>query len=126
MRFNFKNLGRAAVAALSLAMASATVIAHEYYLRPSAFVIQPGEQVGIAHRNGMRFKGSAYPFVDQWNVRSEAWLNGKKSLVRGKDARFSHHVPGDMRMPPDWSGGYTSIYAAQSSEDKPSENRSAG
>ena len=35
------------------------------------------------------------------------------SLVRGADARFSHHEPGDMRMPPDWSGGYTSIFDHQ-------------
>lgn len=35
------------------------------------------------------------------------------SLVRGSEARFSHHEPGYMRMPPDWSGGYTSIFEHQ-------------
>ncbi len=34
-------------------------------------------------------------------------------VVRGTDARFAHHEPGDMRIPPDWSGGYTSIFDHQ-------------
>ncbi len=40
------------------------------------------------------------------------------ALVRGKDARFAHHEPGDMRMPPDWSGGYTSIFDHQEKVDE--------
>ena len=35
------------------------------------------------------------------------------TLVRGSEARFAHHEPGDMRLPPDWSGGYTSIFDHQ-------------
>lgn len=35
------------------------------------------------------------------------------TVVRGAEARFAHHEPGDMRMPPDWSGGYTSIFEHQ-------------
>ena len=35
------------------------------------------------------------------------------TVVRGADARFAHHEAGDMRMPPDWSGGYTSIFEHQ-------------
>ena len=35
------------------------------------------------------------------------------TVVRGKEARFAHHEPGDMRLPPDWSGGYTSIFDHQ-------------
>lgn len=38
------------------------------------------------------------------------------TVVRGTDARFAHHEPGDMRMPPDWSGGYTSIFEHQQKE----------
>ncbi|WP_299848395.1 phytanoyl-CoA dioxygenase family protein [uncultured Roseovarius sp.] len=34
-------------------------------------------------------------------------------VVRGNEARFSHHDPLDMRLPPDWSGGYTSIFEHQ-------------
>jgi ectoine hydroxylase-related dioxygenase (phytanoyl-CoA dioxygenase family) len=38
-------------------------------------------------------------------------------LVRGRPARWAHHDPRPCQIPPDWSGGYTSIYAAQSHED---------
>ena len=38
-------------------------------------------------------------------------------LVRGKPVRWAHHDPRPCQIPPDWSGGYTSIYAAQSGED---------
>jgi len=38
-------------------------------------------------------------------------------IVRGKAARWAHHDPRPCLIPPDWSGGYTSIYAAQAAED---------
>ncbi|NKC16208.1 MAG: phytanoyl-CoA dioxygenase family protein [Gammaproteobacteria bacterium] len=38
------------------------------------------------------------------------------SIVRGKPARWAHHDPRPCLIPPDWSGGYTSIYAAQARE----------
>lgn len=34
-------------------------------------------------------------------------------VVRGSEARFAHHEPVDLRLPPDWSTGYTSIFAHQ-------------
>ena len=34
-------------------------------------------------------------------------------VVRGKDTRFCHHEEMDIRLPPDWSGGYTSIFEHQ-------------
>jgi ectoine hydroxylase len=34
-------------------------------------------------------------------------------IVAGKPARWAHHDPRPCLVPPDWSGGYTSIYAAQ-------------
>ena len=37
-------------------------------------------------------------------------------VVRGAPARYAHHAPLDLRMPLDWSGGYTSIFDHQ---DKP-------
>ena len=40
-----------------------------------------------------------------------------RQLVRGKAARWAHHDPRPCLIPPDWSGGYTSIFAAQSGED---------
>ncbi len=40
-------------------------------------------------------------------------------LVRGEPVRWASHDPRPCQIPPDWSGGYTSIFAAQSGEDKP-------
>ncbi len=38
-------------------------------------------------------------------------------VVRGRPARWAAHDPEPCQIPPDWSGGYTSIYAAQAGED---------
>ncbi len=46
-------------------------------------------------------------------------------LVRGQRAQFAHHDPRPCPIPPDWSGGYTSIFAAQAGEDGSGE-RPAG
>jgi ectoine hydroxylase-related dioxygenase (phytanoyl-CoA dioxygenase family) len=40
-----------------------------------------------------------------------------QSIVRGKRARWSHVDPEACLIPPDWSGGYTSIFAVQQEED---------
>ncbi|MFC3229189.1 phytanoyl-CoA dioxygenase family protein [Marinibaculum pumilum] len=40
-------------------------------------------------------------------------------LVRGAPVKWAAHDPRPCQIPPDWSGGYTSIYAAQSGEDEP-------
>ena len=37
-------------------------------------------------------------------------------VIRGTEARYAHHEPVDLRLPPDWSGGYTSIFAHQAEE----------
>ncbi len=39
-----------------------------------------------------------------------------QAIVRGKAVRWSHHDPRPCLMPPDWSGGYTSIFALQQEE----------
>ena len=39
-------------------------------------------------------------------------------IVRGEAVQWAHHDPRPCQIPPDWSHGYTSIYAAQSGEDK--------
>ena len=38
-------------------------------------------------------------------------------IVRGEPARWADHDPRPCQIPPDWLGGYTSIYAAQAGED---------
>jgi len=37
-------------------------------------------------------------------------------IVRGAPVRWASHDPRPCQIPPDWSGGYTSIYAAQAGE----------
>ncbi len=39
-------------------------------------------------------------------------------IVRGRQARWAHHDPRPCQIPPDWSGGYTSIFALQQQEDR--------
>jgi ectoine hydroxylase-related dioxygenase (phytanoyl-CoA dioxygenase family) len=38
------------------------------------------------------------------------------TLVRGRPARFADHDPRPCPIPPDWSGGYTSLFALQQGE----------
>lgn len=40
----------------------------------------------------------------------------EQAVVRGTPARHAHHEPGHYRLPPDWSGGYSSIFALQQKE----------
>ena len=40
-----------------------------------------------------------------------------QALIRGKRAQFAHHDPRPCLIPPDWSKGYTSIFALQQQED---------
>jgi ectoine hydroxylase len=37
-------------------------------------------------------------------------------IVRGQPARWAHHDPRPCMVPPDWSGGYTSLFALQKEE----------
>jgi hypothetical protein len=41
-----------------------------------------------------------------------------QAIVRGKPARFAHHDPRPCLLPPDWSGGYSSIFALQQREEQ--------
>ena len=70
---------------LVLLFSTMSSFAHEYYLEPERYSVALGEVVGIAHKNGMRFKGSAYPWVTNWNIRSEAWQNGSGVPLKGQD-----------------------------------------
>jgi ectoine hydroxylase len=40
------------------------------------------------------------------------------AIVRGEPAQWAQHDPRPCQLPPDWSHGYTSIYAAQAGEDE--------
>ena len=39
------------------------------------------------------------------------------TVVRGKPARYADHDPRPCQVPPDWSGGYTSLFALQQEEE---------
>ncbi len=41
----------------------------------------------------------------------------RETIVRGNPARWAHHDPRPCLLPPDWSGGYSSIFALQQEED---------
>ncbi len=41
-----------------------------------------------------------------------------QTIVRGKRALWAHHDPRPCLIPPDWSGGYTSIFSLQQREDE--------
>ena len=38
------------------------------------------------------------------------------AIVRGRPARWASHDPRPCQIPPDWSGGYTSLFALQQGE----------
>jgi len=40
-----------------------------------------------------------------------------QTIVRGKRAAWAHHDPRPCLIPPDWSGGYTSIFSLQQEEN---------
>jgi len=40
-----------------------------------------------------------------------------QTIIRGERATWAHHDPRPCLLPPDWSGGYTSIFALQQQED---------
>jgi ectoine hydroxylase-related dioxygenase (phytanoyl-CoA dioxygenase family) len=39
------------------------------------------------------------------------------TIVRGRPARYAYHDPRPCQVPPDWSGGYTSLFALQQGEE---------
>jgi ectoine hydroxylase-related dioxygenase (phytanoyl-CoA dioxygenase family) len=41
-----------------------------------------------------------------------------QQIVRGEQVHWAHHDPRPCLVPPDWSGGYTSIFALQRAEGK--------
>jgi hypothetical protein len=45
-------------------------------------------------------------------------LDQGQAIIRGKRAQFAHHDPRPCLMPPDWSGGYTSIFDLQQKDTR--------
>ena len=46
-------------------------------------------------------------------VLQEAIVRPAGRSFRGEPARLAHHDPRPLPVPPDWSGGYTSIFEYQ-------------
>ena len=57
--------------------------------------------------------GDAKPYTPHPDPSSHVYR-----VVRGELVTWAQHDPRPCQIPPDWSGGYTSIYAAQSGEDR--------
>ena len=64
----------------------------------------------------------AFPYTSPKSSHSHHY----RDFVRGEPATWAHHDPEPCPIPPDWSGGYTSIYAYQSGEDSKPTPRDPG
>jgi len=60
---------------------------------------------------------NAYSSADAFPYTHDPLMSSHHGeIIRGKPARWAHHDPRPCLIPPDWSGGYTSIYALQQEE----------
>jgi ectoine hydroxylase-related dioxygenase (phytanoyl-CoA dioxygenase family) len=60
----------------------------------------------------------AFCYTPLSSVSDHTW-----ELVRGRSARHAHHAALRLRVPPDWSGGYTSIFEDQQDRSRLSKSR---
>lgn len=58
----------------------------------------------------------AFSYTPLGNKTRYTWC-----IVRGKPARVAHHEPVTLRVPPDWSQSYTSIFEDQQGEQRSSQ-----
>lgn len=49
-----------------------------------------------------------------------------RAIIRGAPARWAHHDPRPCLIPPDWSAGYSSIFAAQAGQPGGDDRAAAG
>ena len=57
----------------------------------------------------------AFSYTPLGNTSRYTW-----EIVRGQPAKYSHHESLRLRVPPDWSRGYTSIFEDQKEETRES------
>ena len=61
--------------------------------------------------------------ADAKSYTAMTWGNSRSGeLIRGKPARYAHHEAMTIPLPPDWSGGYTSIFDHHQRGEKIDEN----
>ena len=56
----------------------------------------------------------AFSYTPLGNVSRHTW-----KIVRGNPAKYAHHEAVSLRIPPDWSKSYTSIFEDQHDEQRP-------
>lgn len=62
---------------------------------------------------------TGYSSADSFSYTPMPWGNKYMGqIVRGQSAKYAHHDAIRLRVPPDWSAGYTSIYEHQTSEQR--------
>jgi hypothetical protein len=60
----------------------------------------------------------SYASCDNFPYTPAAYVSSHYGeVVRGEEAKFARHEPGVLRLPPDWSDGYTSIFDYQSKKN---------
>ena len=59
---------------------------------------------------------SPQPLAGPPSFKVDSGPNSGQTIIRGKPAKWVHHDPRPCLLPPDWSGGYTSIFALQQAE----------
>ena len=80
---------------------------------------------GTAHSSAENLSNRSRPLVFLGYQSADSFCyvpfpRAPKSLgyiVRGQAARYAHHDPIELPLPPDWSDGYTSIYESQTREE---------
>ena len=95
-------------------------------MTPEQVLAQPARSLSQKQRESYFAKGyllveNAVPSEWIQRLRSVTAEMVERSRERKKSdacepARWSHHDPRPCLMPPDWSGGYTSIFALQQEE----------
>jgi ectoine hydroxylase len=81
------------------------------------------------HRaNGRPLLINAYSAADAfpYTTPKGTYTAHNRAFVRGQAATWAHHDPEPCPVPPDWSAGYTSIYAQQAGEDEAPTPRDPG
>ena len=78
--------------------------------------------------NGRPLLINAYAAADAFPYTSHksSHTPNYRAFVRGKPATWAHHDPDPCPIPPDWSAGYSSIYAYQAGEDAEPTPRDPG
>ena len=71
--------------ALATTLIALPVSAHEFWIDPEAYVLNVGDRIEARLRNGDNFKGSAYPYIDDFASRFELHTRRGGAPVRARN-----------------------------------------